>query len=110
MLFNRSAALLEACVLSALERGDTYGYELTSRIKTLQDVSESTLYPVLKRLQKENLLATYDEAVSGRNRRYYSITETGRRKLFDFKKEWEGFKKTIDEALYPGSGGIFEQN
>ena len=110
MLFSRNASLLDACVLSALHRGDTYGYELTARIKPLQDVSESTLYPVLKRLQKDRLLSTYDEAVNGRNRRYYSLTGEGRVKLGVYKEEWENFKKMIDSALYIEGGEINEQN
>ena len=99
MLFTRNASLLDACVLNALCRGDTYGYELTARIQPMPDISESTLYPVLKRLQKERLLSTYDEAVNGRNRRYYSVTDEGRRKLTAYKDEWESFKRTIDNAL-----------
>ena len=105
MLFALNAVLLDACVLSALEQGDTYGYELTARIKSIQEVSESTLYPVLKRLQNNRLLSTYDEAVNGRNRRYYSITEDGSRKLAVFRDEWEIFKTIIDAALNSGKGG-----
>ncbi|MDR1664147.1 MAG: PadR family transcriptional regulator [Clostridiales bacterium] len=109
MIFSRNATLLDACVLSALARGDTYGYELTARIRVASEVSESTLYPVLKRLQKEKLLSTYDEAVNGRNRRYYSLTESGRSKLAGYKEEWETFKQNIDRALTPGEGGQHEQ-
>ena len=99
MNFTRNAALLDACVLNALCVGDTYGYELTARIQPMQDISESTLYPVLKRLQKERLLSTYDEEVNGRNRRYYSVTDEGRKKLGAYKNEWEAFKAMIDLAL-----------
>ena len=100
MIFTLSAALLDACVLAALDKGDTYGYVLTSRIKSTVDISESTLYPVLKRLQKNHLLSTYDEAVNGRNRRYYSLTEEGRQRLRMYSSEWESFKASIDNALY----------
>lgn len=99
MLFSRNASLLDACVLGALDGGDTYGYELTARIGAAQDVSDSALYPVLKRLQRENLLSTYDEAVNGRNRRYYSITDEGRAKLASYRGEWEEFKRTVDAAM-----------
>lgn len=102
MIFTLSAALLDACVLAALQRGDTYGYELTLRIKSLADVSESTLYPVLRRLQKENLLSAYDEAVNGRNRKYYSLTEDGHTRLASYTAEWETFKKMIDQAFAQG--------
>ena len=100
MLFTRSATLLEACVLSALSGGDTYGYELSSRLNGVQEISESTLYPVLRRLQKENLLSTYDSAVNGRNRRYYSLTDGGREKLSEYVSAWEKYKTAIDRALY----------
>ena len=53
MAFQVSASLLDACVLSVLEQSDVYGYELTQRIKELMKISESTLYPVLRRLQKD---------------------------------------------------------
>lgn len=99
MIFSLNAALLDACVLAVLSGGDTYGYELTMQIKSVTEVSESTLYPVLRRLQKESLLTTYDEAVNGRNRRYYSLTEAGRRKLALYIAEWEKFKNAVDRAL-----------
>ena len=60
MVFPIGAALLDACVLAALSRADAYGYSLTQQIKQTVDVSESTLYPVLRRLQKEGFLNTYD--------------------------------------------------
>ena len=63
------------------------------------DISESTLYPVLRRLQKENYLATYDQPYQGRNRRYYRITEEGIAKLKFYKDEWEVYKSNIDVLL-----------
>jgi PadR family transcriptional regulator PadR len=102
MLFSLNSSLLDACVLAALGKGDTYGYELTARIRTVSDISESTLYPVLRRLQKDRLLSTYDEAVNGRNRRYYRLAEEGRQQLNAYTSEWEKFKSSIDKALYGG--------
>ena len=63
------------------------------------DISESTLYPVLRRLQKEGQLATYDSPVQGRNRRYYRITPEGKEKLKFYKKEWKIYKEGIDRLL-----------
>ena len=77
MTFQIGAALLDACVLAVLSEGDTYGYVLTQRIKDVLEISESTLYPVLRRLQKEQYLSTYDRPFQGRNRRYYAITQMG---------------------------------
>ena len=69
MVFQLGSALLDACVLATLNKGDTYGYVLTQNIKSIVDISESTLYPVLRRLQKDGCLVTYDQAFQGRNRR-----------------------------------------
>ena len=77
MTFQIGSVLLDACVLAILAKEDTYGYRLTQQIKETLGVSESTLYPVLRRLQKEELLETYDVAVMGRNRRYYRLTDEG---------------------------------
>lgn len=73
MGFPISAGLLDSMVLSVVDREDTYGYEITQFIRSAVDVSESTLYPVLKRLQKNELLETYDKEYMGRNRRYYHL-------------------------------------
>ena len=66
--------LLEACVLSALARGDSYGYKIVKDLSVCVQVSESTLYPVLRRLQKDEWLEGYDRECSGRTRRYSKVT------------------------------------
>ena len=75
MVFNTGATLLDAIVLAAVskEKNGTYGYKITQDVRTILDVSESTLYPVLRRLQKDECLETYDLAFAGRNRRYYKF-------------------------------------
>ncbi|MFR0980616.1 MAG: PadR family transcriptional regulator, partial [Holdemania filiformis] len=88
MTFQIGSVLLDACVLAILAKEDTYGYRLTQQIKETLGVSESTLYPVLRRLQKEELLETYDVAVMGRNRRYYRLTDEGLEKNKEYKREW----------------------
>ena len=70
MAFQLGSALLDACVLASVMREDTYGYKLTQEVKQIMNVSESTLYPVLRRLQKDGYLTTYDRPYQGRNRRY----------------------------------------
>ncbi|MDZ7548942.1 PadR family transcriptional regulator, partial [Clostridium perfringens] len=62
MAFQLGAALLDACVLAVLSREDTYGYILTQNVRQIMSISESTLYPVLRRLQKDECLTTYDQA------------------------------------------------
>lgn len=99
MAFPIGASLLDACVLAVLDKRDVYGYELTIHIKSVIDISESTLYPVLRRLQKEEYLITYDQPFNGRNRRYYSITEQGRAQFSRYKSEWTKYKDNIDKIM-----------
>ncbi len=99
MQFGVSSTLLDACVLSVLHKGDAYGYSLTQDIVRILEVSESTLYPVLKRLQKEMYLTTYDSPFQGRNRRYYKITEKGEKQVDRYKHEWADFKEKVDIFL-----------
>ena len=99
MSFPLAGALLDGCVLAMLARGDAYGYALTQNLQKAADISESTLYPVLRRLQKEQYLETYDSPYAGRNRRYYKITADGRQKLTHIQEEWAGYKGMIDSML-----------
>ena len=99
MLFQLGSTLLDACVLAVLHQGDAYGYTLTQQVKTVLDISESTLYPVLRRLQKEDALETYDEPYQGRNRRYYRITEKGKELYTYYFNEWNNYKNSVDSLL-----------
>ena len=103
MGFKIESSLLDACALAILSRGDTYGYEITQQMKSAIDISESTLYPVLRRLQKEGLCRTYDQPHQGRNRRYYRITYKGQEKLAEYRKQWDDYKSAI-EMLLDGDG------
>ena len=98
-MFQLGSGLLDGCVLAVLAREDAYGYSLTQDIKQLIPVSESTLYPVLRRLQSEHLLTTYDQSHSGRNRRYYRITDSGHSRLRDTQTAWTSFKTGVDSLL-----------
>lgn len=100
MVFNTGAALLDAIVLSvvSMEPEGTYGYRITQEVRSVLNVSESTLYPVLRRLQKDDCLSVYDREYGGRNRRYYKITEQGwaqlgmyRRSGADIQKRFRAF-------------------
>ncbi len=86
MVFQLGSSLLDACVLATLHKEDTYGYRLTQEVKRVMDISESTLYPVLRRLMKEGYLETYDQQHMGRNRRYYRLTEAGKEKYREYVK------------------------
>ena len=102
-MFQIGAALLDACVLAVLDKGDAYGYILTQNAKQVMNISESTLYPVLRRLQKDECLETYDQAYAGRNRRYYKITEKGMAQLNLYRVEWKNYSTKISKLF---EGGI----
>lgn len=99
MLFQLNAPLLDGCVLAVLERGDAYGYSLTQHIRRQIDVSESTLYPVLRRLQKDGKLTVYDQQFQGRNRRYYAITPEGKELLDECRRDWSDYTQRVDNIL-----------
>jgi PadR family transcriptional regulator PadR len=98
-MFQLGSALLDGCVLAVLSGSDAYGYSLTQSIKQTIDVSESTLYPVLRRLQKDGLLETYDQPHNGRNRRYYRLTAAGAARLAGTVQAWKTFKAQVDALL-----------
>ena len=95
-MFSIQGQVLDFCVLSIVDEADTYGYEITQRLITSIVISESTLYPVLRRLLKNGLLETYDIAFDGRNRRYYRITEEGRKNLNIFKEKWREYVNQVN--------------
>ena len=99
MAFNTGAALMDALVLSIVAQEPTYGYKITQEVRAVMMVSESTLYPVLRRLQKDGCLDTYDQEFAGRNRRYYRLTEAGRQRLADYRREWRDYRRSIDRLL-----------
>jgi len=102
MSFQLGSSLLDACVLAILAKEDAYGYSLTQQVREVMDISESTLYPVLRRLQKGEYLTTYDQPFQGRNRRYYRITESGRSKYKELLEDWVDYKQKIDSVLLGG--------
>lgn len=102
MSFQLGSALLDACVLAVLTREDAYGYILTQQVKEVMNISESTLYPVLRRLQKDGYLITYDQSFQGRNRRYYQITDSGKTKYKEYILEWGEYKLRVDKILLGG--------
>ena len=99
MAYAIGPQLLDGCVLAVLSHGDAYGYSLTQRMKEVVDLSESTLYPVLRRLQQGGCLSVYDQPYQGRNRRYYAITPVGRTQLERRREEWKHFRDGVDEIM-----------
>lgn len=104
MVFNTGAALLDAIVLAVVTREaeGTYGYKITQDVRRVIEVSESTLYPVLRRLQKDECLEVYDRQFDGRNRRYYKVTDKGTIQLELYRTEWKDYSKKINELFEGG--------
>lgn len=80
--------LLDVCVLAAIKNGDSYGYKIIKDMKPYIEMSESTLYTILKRLELLGMLTVYSSEHDGRLRKYYRITRTGIKRIEDFKSEW----------------------
>ncbi|WOO86635.1 PadR family transcriptional regulator [Mollicutes bacterium LVI A0039] len=92
--------VLDICVLHVLIDRDAYGYELLKELQSALDVKESTVYPILTRLSKENLLTSYMAPSSdGPPRKYYKITETGLKEYHAKKQEWLSFQEVITDFL-----------
>ncbi len=94
--------LLDICVLSALCRGESYGYKILKDLADYIDLSESTLYPILRRLESAKYLTAYSVAHDGRLRKMYAITDAGRAQIENFLKDWIEIEKIyhyIQEGL-----------
>lgn len=81
--------LLDICVLAAIKGEDSYGYQIIKDMKPFVEISESTLYPILRRLETADLLTVRTAEHNGRLRKYYHITELGLKRIEDFKCEWQ---------------------
>ena len=105
MVFNTGAALLDAIVLAVVSRetAGTYGYKITQDVRQVIEISESTLYPVLRRLQKDDCLSAHDVQFDGRNRRYYQITDKGREQLHFYENEWKVYAGKISRLFNGGT-------
>ena len=88
--------LIDVCVLAALQDEASYGYKIISDLNNVIPLSESTLYPVLKRLEGQECLTTYSKDFNGRLRKYYQITNVGRRRIKEFMVEWEEMEKVLN--------------
>lgn len=104
MVFNTGASLLDAIVLAVIsrEKDGTYGYKITQDVRSVLEVSESTLYPVLRRLQKDECLEAYNMEYAGRNRKYYKLTDKGAAQLNLYRSEWEIYSSKITRMFEEG--------
>ena len=80
--------MLEGCVLAVLARGDSYGYQLAKEVGACVEITQSTLYPILRRLESQGNLRVYAREHSGRLRKYYALTDSGRSRLTELRAEW----------------------
>lgn len=88
--------LLEVCVLTVLQWEDSYGYKIVKDVSHCIEIVESTLYPILKRLEAANMLEVYSVEHNSRLRKYYRITDKGRMRIADFMGEWNDVMKVYD--------------
>jgi len=96
--------VLELCVLTLLSRADAYGYEIASRLMQDVGMGEGTIYPLMRRMQDDGLVSTYlVEAPGGPPRKYYRLTETGRKTLTAQREEWKSFMASVENMLGDGS-------
>lgn len=80
--------LLDVCVLAAIKDEESYGYQIIKDVKPYVEISESTLYPILRRLEAAKLLTVRSAEFNGRLRKYYAITKLGRKRIQEFEEEW----------------------
>ncbi len=81
--------VLDVCVLAAIKNVDSYGYKIIKDLKPILELSESTLYTILKRLEEGKMITVYSIEYEGRLRKYYHITSLGLKRIEEFKTEWE---------------------
>ena len=95
--------LLDVCVLAAIKNEDSYGYRIIKDMKPYVEISESTLYPILRRLEASEYLTVHSAEHSGRLRKYYHITELGLKRIEDFMEEW---KEIVSIYEFVNKGGV----
>ncbi|MBM7599563.1 PadR family transcriptional regulator PadR [Virgibacillus halotolerans] len=95
--------ILEICVLVLLDKQDRYGYELVQKISDKIEISEGSMYPLLRRLTKEGYFTTYfQESTGGPARKYYKLTEQGRNYLHEQMQEWKEFSRAVNQLIEEG--------
>jgi PadR family transcriptional regulator PadR len=97
--FNKG--VIEMCVLALLSKRDYYGFELVDTISKYIDISEGTIYPLLRRLTQEGHVETYlQESTSGPPRKYYRMTRSGRKFTAELTRDWQEFTKSINTLIH----------
>lgn len=96
MKIQLKKGLLDVCVLAALIEEDSYGYKLIQDTKDIVEMSESTLYPILRRLEENKNLESYHLEHNGRLRKYYKITDFGIKTIQNFLNEWDSMNRVYE--------------
>ena len=96
MKIQLKKGVLDICVLAALIEEDSYGYKLIQDTKEIVEMSESTLYPILRRLEDGDYLTSYTKEHNGRLRKYYQITNNGKKNVSVFLEEWKDMNKIFE--------------
>ena len=92
--------VIELCILAILNKKDMYGYELSEYISKNIDISDGTVYPILRKLKADGLVKTYlCEDSGGPPRKYYSLTQTGKEEFINNSSEWISFTETVNKIL-----------
>ncbi len=91
--------IIECLILAIVREQDSYGYEISQTIKLVAAIKESTLYPILKKLEQSGYVTTYSQAFNNRTRKYYHLTDAGRAQLDFLAKEWLEYRNTIDGII-----------
>ena len=94
--------LLDVCVLSVLRNGESYGYKIIADVAPYIEISESTLYPILKRLEASGAVSTRSREYNGRLRKYYEITEKGMQRIVEFIEDVREFEKIYEFIVNGG--------
>ncbi|WP_251551033.1 PadR family transcriptional regulator [Neobacillus muris] len=97
--------ILDGCLLAIIHEGEIYGYELAAKLESygFQAFSEGTIYPLLLRMQRENLVtATLRKSTAGPKRKYYTLTEKGQQELDEFIQRWEQLSASVNNVLNQG--------
>ncbi len=97
--------ILDGCILSIIEEGEIYGYELAEKLQSygFQSFSEGSIYPLLLRMQKEGLVSNVQrKSTAGPKRKYYSLTEAGQAELEQFLGRWADLKQSVDAVITKG--------
>lgn len=95
--------LLDVCVLAVVSKQDSYGYQIIKDVSTCIEISESTLYPILKRLELSGCVVTYSVEHNSRLRKYYRITSLGRQRIYDFLAEWNELERIRQFIIQEGT-------